>query len=75
MEGHKEVLMNSVIVCEEGKLVYGDGLDGGLMGWRVVCDVKAHKMAVFFMREFVCSGSADRTIGIWKREGDGGGGL
>ncbi|KAK1305776.1 hypothetical protein QJS10_CPA10g01667 [Acorus calamus] len=27
------------------------------------------------MGEFVCSGSADRTIGIWKMEGDGGGGF
>ncbi|KAK1266328.1 hypothetical protein QJS04_geneDACA016675 [Acorus gramineus] len=27
------------------------------------------------MGEFVCSGSTDRTIGIWKREGDGGGGF
>ncbi|KAK1278664.1 Zinc finger CCCH domain-containing protein 59 [Acorus gramineus] len=87
LQGHKEVSMNSVIVCEEGRLVYGGGSDGGLMGWRgegvegewgVVCDVKAHKMAVLcvcLMGEFVCSGSADRTIGIWKREGGGCGGL
>ncbi|KAK1258178.1 hypothetical protein QJS04_geneDACA021673 [Acorus gramineus] len=27
------------------------------------------------MGEFMCSGSANRTIGIWKREGDGGRGF
>ncbi|XP_062115624.1 protein JINGUBANG [Humulus lupulus] len=83
LEGHKDVSVNSVVVSEDGKWVYSGGSDGFLMGWegsgdltswKVVCEVKAHQMAVLSMclvGEFVCSGSADKSIGIWKRQAYG----
>lgn len=83
LEGHKDISLNSVVVSDDGRLVYGGGSDGHLMGWlgdkefyswRAICDVKAHKMAILcmcLMGEFLCSGSADRSICIWKREING----
>lgn len=80
LEGHKDVSLNSVIVSGDGKWVYGGGSDGFVMGWegigdsvtwKLVCETKAHQMAVLCMclvGEFLCSGSADKSIGIWKRE-------
>lgn len=85
LEGHKDVSMNAVIVSEDGKFVYGGGSDGFLMGWEGNCEfeswksvfeVKAHQMAVLctcLTGEFLCSGSADKSICIWKREPDDGG--
>lgn len=88
MEGHKDVSLNSVVVSEDGNIVYGGGSDGYIMGWsnsntnsccwnwKVICEVKAHKMAIlcicFIGDEILCSGSADRSIGIWKKEMNGG---
>ncbi|MCE3050595.1 hypothetical protein HAX54_047634 [Datura stramonium] len=85
LEGHKDVSFNSVVVSEDGNFVYGGGSDGYLMGWmgnknldswKLVCEVKAHGMAVLcmclMMGEFLCSGSADKSICIWKREINGG---
>ncbi|KAJ4711567.1 myosin heavy chain kinase B-like [Melia azedarach] len=83
LEGHKDVSLNSVIVSEDGKWVYGGGSDGFVMGWegnadfvswKLVCEKKAHQMAVLCVcsvGEFLCSGSADKSIGIWKRESYG----
>lgn len=88
LEGHKDVSLNSVIVSEDGRWVYGGGSDGFVMGWqgscgevqnqieswKLVCETKAHQMAVLsmcLMGEMLCSGSADKTIGIWKREAFG----
>ncbi|XP_030493439.2 protein JINGUBANG [Cannabis sativa] len=81
LEGHnKDVSVNSVVVSEDGKWIYSGGSDGYLMGWegnrelsnwKIVCEVKAHQMAVLSMclvGDFVCSGSADKSIGIWKRQ-------
>ncbi|XP_015881927.3 protein JINGUBANG [Ziziphus jujuba] len=80
LEGHKDVSFNSVIVSEDSKWVYGGGSDGFVMGWegigefvswKLVCETKAHQMAVLCMclvGEFLCSGSADKSIRIWKRE-------
>ncbi|KAK7829131.1 protein jingubang [Quercus suber] len=80
LEGHKEVLINLVIVSEDGKWVYGGGSDGFMMGWegsmnfeswKLVNETKAHQMVVLRMcqmGEFLCSGSVDRSISIWKRE-------
>ncbi|XP_058107162.1 protein JINGUBANG [Magnolia sinica] len=85
MVGHKDVSLNSVNVCDDGMLVYGGGSDGYVLGWKrddgglenwtLVCEMKTHRMAVLclcLMGEFVCSGSADKSIGIWKREAGGG---
>ncbi|KAK6928834.1 WD40 repeat [Dillenia turbinata] len=84
MEGHKDVSLNSVIVSNDGNLVYGGGSDGFVMGWeanaefngwKLIFEVKAHQMAVLcmcLMGEFLCSGSADKSIGVWKREIDRG---
>ncbi|KAI4384638.1 hypothetical protein MLD38_002761 [Melastoma candidum] len=84
MEGHKDVSFNAVVVSEDGKWVYGGGSDGYVMGWEgscdfmkwsAVCETKVHSMAVLCMclmgGEYLCSGSADRSIGIWKREAFG----
>lgn len=86
LEGHKDVSFNSVIVSEDGRWVYGGGSDGFVMGWegctsgdqvaswKMVCETKAHPMAVLsmcMMGEMLCSGSADKNIGIWKREAFG----
>ncbi|XP_059434658.1 protein JINGUBANG-like [Corylus avellana] len=83
LEGHKDVSLNSVVVSEDGKWVYGGGSDGFVMGWegsgnfaswKVVNETKAHQMAVLcmsLMGEILCSGSADKSIGIWKREAYG----
>ncbi|CAL9781154.1 unnamed protein product [Musa acuminata subsp. burmannicoides] len=85
LEGHKDVSWNSVvIVCEDGRLAYGGGSDGRIMGWqggegggnwKLVCDVRAHEMSVLCLcaaGEFLCSGSADKSIGVWRRRGGGG---
>ncbi|KAK4379766.1 hypothetical protein RND71_001628 [Anisodus tanguticus] len=85
LEGHKDVSLNSVVVSEDGNFVYGGGSDGYVMGWvgnknldgwKLVCEVKVHGMAVLcmclMMGEFLCSGSADKSICIWKREINGG---
>ncbi|KAH7570587.1 hypothetical protein ACOSP7_018861 [Xanthoceras sorbifolium] len=83
LEGHKDVSLNSVVVSEDGRWVYGGGSDGFVMGWegsadfvswKLVCETKAHQMAVLclcLVGEFLCSGSADKSIGIWKREAYG----
>ncbi|KAK4841856.1 hypothetical protein QYF36_011587 [Acer negundo] len=81
LEGHKDVSLNSVVVSEDGRWVYGGGSDGFVMGWegstdfvswKLVCETKAHQMAVLCVclvgDQFLCSGSADKSIGIWKRE-------
>ncbi|XP_057456901.1 protein JINGUBANG [Lotus japonicus] len=83
LEGHKDVSFNSVIVSDDGKWVYGGGSDGFVIGWegcgnfenwKMVSETKAHEMAVLcmcLMGDFLCSGSADKSIGIWKREAFG----
>ncbi|KAJ0038387.1 hypothetical protein Pint_23842 [Pistacia integerrima] len=83
LEGHKDVSLNSVVVSEDGKWVYGAGSDGFVMGWegsadfvswKLICETKAHEMAVLCVclaGELFCSGSADKSIGIWKREAYG----
>ncbi|KAE8695488.1 Restriction endonuclease, type II-like superfamily protein, putative isoform 1 [Hibiscus syriacus] len=83
LEGHKDVSLNSIVVSEDGKWVYGGGSDGFVMGWegngdfdswKLVSETRAHSMAVLCMclvGEFLCTGSADKTIGIWKREAYG----
>lgn len=83
MEGHNDISLNSVVVSEDGKWVYGGGSDGSVMGWerngdcvswKLVSETKAHHMAILcmcMMGEFLCCGSADKTIGIWKREAYG----
>ncbi|KAI3818459.1 hypothetical protein L1987_12266 [Smallanthus sonchifolius] len=76
LEGHKDVSINSVVVSSEGMVVYGGGSDGYVMGWSVdswirVFEVGAHKMSILCMcmkGEILCTGSTDRSIGVWKRE-------
>ncbi|RZB73696.1 protein JINGUBANG-like [Glycine soja] len=84
LEGHKDVSFNAVVVSEDGKWVYGGGSDGFVMGWegcggfescwKLVSETKAHEIAVLcmcLMGELLCSGSADKSIGIWRREAFG----
>lgn len=79
LEGHTGVSVNSVAVSDDGKWVYGGGSDGFLMGWegtqefvrwKLVSDRKAHEMSILCMcmvGDFLCTGSADQSIGIWRR--------
>ncbi|KAJ0245591.1 hypothetical protein HA466_0180380 [Hirschfeldia incana] len=86
LEGRADVSVNSVVVSGDGKWVYGGGSDGFVMGWekkekggdieewKLGFEMRGHKMAVLCMclvGEMVCSGSADKSIGLWKREGSG----
>ncbi|WCJ39009.1 Transducin/WD40 repeat-like superfamily protein [Euphorbia peplus] len=84
LEGHNDASVNSVITSEDGRWVYGGGSDGYIMGWegnadlmlwKLVSETNAHNhMAVLCMcmkGEILCSGSADKSIGIWKREACG----
>ncbi|GMH15476.1 hypothetical protein Nepgr_017317 [Nepenthes gracilis] len=83
LEGHKDVSMNCIIIWEEKGVVYGGSSDGYVMGWmrkeecvswKLVCEIKAHQTAVLCMctmGEYLCSGSADKSICLWKREAGG----
>nr|XP_043625824.1 protein JINGUBANG-like [Erigeron canadensis] len=79
VEGHKDVSMNAVVVSGDGTVVYGGGSDGYVMGWlvdswKLVIEVEAHKMSILCMcmkGEILCTGSTDKSIGIWKREVNG----
>ncbi|RLN23202.1 hypothetical protein C2845_PM07G34540 [Panicum miliaceum] len=65
--------------------VYAAGSHGHVVGWdrlgsrsaarwTLACDVKAHDMAVLCLciaRDLVCTGSADKTIGLWRRQSSG----
>ncbi|CAO2181765.1 unnamed protein product [Urochloa humidicola] len=65
--------------------VYAAGSDGHVVGWdrlgsrsaarwTLACDVRAHDMAVLCLcvvRDMVCTGSADKTIGLWRRQSGG----
>lgn len=83
LEGHKDISVNSVAATEDGRFVYGGGSDGYIMGWivanegKMVCEVKAHKMAVLCVslvgEMFLCCGSADKSISVWRRFDNGGG--
>ncbi|CAM0885245.1 unnamed protein product [Alopecurus aequalis] len=81
------VSWNAVVAAESradgGRHVYAAGSDGHVLGWdrhggarrNLVCDVKAHAMAVLCLcvaGDLVCTGSADKTIGLWRRQPDGG---
>ncbi|KAL4561784.1 hypothetical protein LXL04_033958 [Taraxacum kok-saghyz] len=80
LEGHKDISINSVVVSDDGTVVYGGGSDGYIMGWlgskgfdswKSVCEVKAHNMAILCLcikDAILCSGSTDKSICIWKRE-------
>ncbi|PNX78634.1 myosin heavy chain kinase B-like protein [Trifolium pratense] len=84
LKGHNDVSFNSVVVSDDGKWVYGGGSDGYVMcyekinenveNWKMVFETKAHEMAVLcmcLMSDYLCTGSADKSIGIWKRESFG----
>ncbi|KAL9175464.1 hypothetical protein ABFS82_02G114100 [Erythranthe guttata] len=85
LQGHKDISINSVVVNQNGSLVYGGASDGYIMGWaadegfeswKLVCEAKAHATAVLcvcLVGEFVCSGSADKSICVWRRDLIGGG--
>ncbi|KAM0905847.1 hypothetical protein ACQ4PT_017138 [Festuca glaucescens] len=81
------VSWNAVAVSADGisagRRVYAAGSDGHVLGWdrqggarwTLACDVKAHAMAVLCLcvaGDLVCTGSADKTIGLWRRQPDGG---
>lgn len=85
MEGRKGTSMNTVVATENGKILYVGGSDGYVIGWlgnqtlnswKIVSEIKAHQMAVLCLclvrDDFLCSGSADKSIGIWKRMNGGG---
>ncbi|KAL6616679.1 hypothetical protein ACP70R_038949 [Stipagrostis hirtigluma subsp. patula] len=65
--------------------IYAAGSDGHVVGWdrlgsraaarwSIACDVKAHDMAVLSLcvaGDLLCTGSADKTIGLWRRQTGG----
>ncbi|GAB2297645.1 hypothetical protein Dimus_031734 [Dionaea muscipula] len=56
----------------------GKQLDSAAGGWNweLVFETRAHEMAALCMcivGEYVCSGSADKSICVWKRDRDGSG--
>ncbi|XP_021750879.1 protein JINGUBANG-like [Chenopodium quinoa] len=64
---------------DENERVYGGASDGYLMGWergregewKLVVEVKAHQLSILclsFMGDILCSGSADKSICLWKRD-------
>ncbi|XP_021774394.1 protein JINGUBANG-like [Chenopodium quinoa] len=64
---------------DENERVYGGASDGYLMGWergkegewKLVVEVKAHQLSILclsFMGDNLCSGSADKSICLWKRD-------
>ncbi|KAI3498112.1 hypothetical protein L1887_33865 [Cichorium endivia] len=79
LQGHKDISINSVVVSGDGTVVYGGGSDGYVTGWSAdslkgIFEVEAHKMSVLCMcmkGEILCTGSTDRSIGVWKREVNG----
>lgn len=82
-----EILMNgenaitTVVVTEAGRMVYGGASDGVVsFWWRVRGSLeyggalRGHNMAVLCLvtaGKLVISGSADKSICVWKRENDG----
>ncbi|XP_006645324.2 protein JINGUBANG [Oryza brachyantha] len=76
------VSWNALVVSSDAgaRRVYAAGSDGHVVGWDRVgrgsrwslsCDVKAHDMAVLCLcvaGDLVCTGSADKTIGLWRRQ-------
>ncbi|CAL4959486.1 unnamed protein product [Urochloa decumbens] len=79
------VSWNALAVAADHHRVYAAGSDGHVVGWdrlgsrsaarwTLACDVKAHDMAVLCLcvvRDMVCTGSADKTIGLWRRQSGG----
>ncbi|CAO2167701.1 unnamed protein product [Urochloa humidicola] len=79
------VSWNALAVAADHHRVYAAGSDGHVVGWdrlgsrsaarwTLACDVKAHGMAVLclcIVRDMVCTGSADKTIGLWRRQSGG----
>ncbi|XP_074575751.1 protein JINGUBANG [Curcuma longa] len=90
-KGAVPVSWNAVVVADGGRAAYGGGSDGRVVGWeeeaegkwRVACELRAHEMSVLCLSiccrgEVLCSGSADKSIGLWRRAakvGGGGGGI
>uniref|UniRef100_A0ACD5XFN5 Uncharacterized protein n=1 Tax=Avena sativa TaxID=4498 RepID=A0ACD5XFN5_AVESA len=73
----------AVSAAASGRRVYAAGSDGHVLAWdrhggkqwNLAFDVKAHGMAVLCLcvaGDLVCTGSADKTIGLWRRQPDGG---
>ena len=76
---------NALAVATAGRQVYAAGSDGHVAGWdrlggrtaarwTLACDVKAHDMAVLCLcvvRDLLCTGCADKTIGLWRRQSGG----
>uniref|UniRef100_A0A0D9VA59 Anaphase-promoting complex subunit 4 WD40 domain-containing protein n=1 Tax=Leersia perrieri TaxID=77586 RepID=A0A0D9VA59_9ORYZ len=75
--------LQGILVSRDGVSwnVYAAGSDGHVVGWErigrgsrwsLTCDVKAHDMAVLCLcvaGDLLCTGSADKTIGLWRRAG------
>ncbi|KNA11881.1 hypothetical protein SOVF_131030 [Spinacia oleracea] len=85
LEGHKDVSMNAALVVVENgnERVYGGASDGYLMGWererekegelwKLVVEIKAHQLSILclsLMGDILCSGSADKSICLWRKDG------
>jgi WD40 repeat protein len=79
------VSWNALAVAAADRRVYAAGSDGHVAGWdrlggrtaarwTLACDVKAHDMAVLCLcvvRDLLCTGSTDKSIGLWRRQSGG----
>ncbi|XP_062208742.1 protein JINGUBANG-like [Phragmites australis] len=59
----------------DGHVVEWDRLGSrGAARWSLACDIRAHDMAVLCLcvvGDMLCTGSADKTIGLWLRQSSG----
>ncbi|ONM34602.1 Transducin/WD40 repeat-like superfamily protein [Zea mays] len=79
------VSWNALAVAADDRRLYAAGSDGHVAAWdrlggrtaarwTLACDVRAHDAAVLCLcvaRDLLCTGSADKTIGLWRRQSAG----
>jgi WD40 repeat protein len=76
------VSWNALVISADDRRVYAAGSDGhvvswdrlGSKRWSLACDVKAPDLAVLCLSvagDLLCTGSADKTIGLWRRHSSG----
>ncbi|GFP83891.1 uncharacterized WD repeat-containing protein all2124, partial [Phtheirospermum japonicum] len=73
--------VNALALSTDGMVLYSGGCDGSILVWRdmgsggmeVVGALRDHTNSILCLAvvsEFVCSGSADNTVRIWRRVGN-----
>ncbi|KAJ4813911.1 Transducin/WD40 repeat-like superfamily protein [Rhynchospora pubera] len=77
MERHKSAV-NALVLSEDGSVLYSGACDRSVVVWEggggqmvAVGALRGHKKAILCLavnKDVVCSGSADKTIRVWKQE-------